>query len=86
MIVCESRFLAVCLTRRGRTHSHDEGVCEAGDGVCELVCELDVMMIEPSSSNYGDTIKAGDASLGEETGEEVANNTTDRMGRENLCR
>lgn len=50
---------------------HDEGVGETGGGVGELVSELDVVVVEPASGNYGDAIEAGDRGLGKETGEDL---------------
>ena len=38
----------------------EEGVGEAGDGVCELVAELDVVAVEPAAGNTGEAVEVGD--------------------------
>ena len=61
-----------------------EGVSDPGDGVGELVCELDVVAVEPAARDEGEAVEACDAGLGEETGEEVADYAADGVGGEDL--
>ena len=68
-----------------RTYGHDEGVGETRDGVSDLVAELDVVVVEPATGDGGKAaVEAGDARLGEETGEDVADDTTNRVRCEDL--
>ena len=43
---------------------HDEGVGEAGDGVGELVGELDVVVVDPAAVDDGGTVESGDVVTG----------------------
>ena len=67
-----------------RTYGHDEGVAETRDGVGDLVAELDVVVVEPAAVDFGDSVEAGHALLCEEAGEQVADDTADSMGGEDL--
>lgn len=62
---------------------HAEGIGETGDGVGELIAELNVVVVDPASWNF-EAIEGGDARLGEQGGEEVANDTTDTVRSEDL--
>ena len=64
---------------KGRTYGHDEGVAEPGHAVRELVRELDVVVVDPTTGDDGDAVEASHARLGEETGEDVANDAADGM-------
>lgn len=66
------------------TYSENEGPAEAGDGVSELVGELDVIVIEPTPRNIGDAIKARDAFLSKETRQQVADDTANTVSRKDL--
>lgn len=71
--------------KRERTYGHDEGVAHAGDRVRDLVAKLDVMVVEPTSGDGREpAVEAGDARLRKETGEDVANQAADGVGREDL--
>lgn len=61
--------------RRDGTHGHDEGIAQPGDGVCDLVSELDEMAIEPSTGNDGDAVGTSNTLLREDTCEDVADDT-----------
>ena len=68
-----------------RTYGHDEGVAETRDGVGDLVAELDVVVVEPATGNGREAaVEAGNASLGEEASEDVADDTADRVRGEDL--
>lgn len=63
---------------------HDEGVGDAGGGVCELVAELDPVVVEPASGNGGDAVKGSDGRLSEEASADVADETTDGVSGEDI--
>jgi hypothetical protein len=47
----------------------EEGVGEAGDGVRQLVAELDVVAVEPAAGDHGEAVEVGDVvSVGEMLG------------------
>lgn len=52
-----------------------------GDGVGELLGELDVVVVDPASGDLGETIKAGDPAVGEDAGEERADKTSDTAAK-----
>lgn len=70
--------------REGGTYGHDEGVAHAGDGVGDLVAELDVVVVEPASGDGRGAVEAGDARLREEASKNVANQTANSVGCEDL--
>jgi hypothetical protein len=51
MMVC-ARGQDYYSTRSKGTHGHDKGVRHRRGRICELVCELDVMVVEPSAGNW----------------------------------
>ena len=63
---------------------HDERVCEAGGRVGELVAELDPVVVEPTAVDLGDSVETGHGGLGEEGGEDVADDTADPMDGEDI--
>lgn len=65
---------------------HHEGVCHACCAVGDLVSELDVVVVDPATVDYEDSIVGGDGALREEGGEDVAEETTDGVGGEDLVR
>lgn len=69
---------------RGITYSHNKGVAEARERVRDLVAELDPMMVEPASVNHAKPIEACNARLREQGGEDIADHSTDSVGREDL--
>jgi hypothetical protein len=66
------------------THGHDERVGQARHRISELVTELDPVLIQPATRDHCDSVKAGDACLSEEGGQDVASDTTDSVSREDL--
>jgi hypothetical protein len=56
-----------------------EGVGTSGDGVSELVAELDPVMVEPAAWNLGEAIEMCYVVSGEEGCEDVADETADGM-------
>lgn len=54
---------------------HHEGVGHARSAVGCLVAELDVVVVEPAASDTGGAIVRRNPGLGEETSQEVADNT-----------
>lgn len=78
---------AQILGREARmTYGHDEGVGETRHGVRELVCQLDVMVVEPATVDHSDAIEPGDTRLGEETGEQVTDDAADSVRGKDLHR
>jgi len=65
---------------------HDEGVGTCGDGVGDLVAELNPVVVEPSTWDLGDTVEARDGCLGEETGHDAADDTSNGVGRKDIER
>ena len=63
---------------------HDEGVGHARDRVCDLVAELDVVVVEPAAGNGRAAVEARDAGLGEEACEDVADESADGVRGEDL--
>ena len=69
------------------TYGHNERVAKTCCRVRNLVPELDVVVVEPATGDGSEaTVEAGDARLGEETGQDVANDATNGMRREDLCK
>lgn len=60
---------------RGSTYGHDEGVGQAGGGVGDLVAKLDVVVVNPSTTDgsvaSGNTVEGGDTLLSEEGGQDL---------------
>ena len=63
---------------------HDEGVGHARDRVCDLVAELDVVVVEPAAGDGRAAVEARDAGLGEEACEDVADEPADGVRGEDL--
>jgi hypothetical protein len=56
-----------------------EGVDTTGDGVSELVAELDPVVVEPSTRDLSEAVQMRYVVCGEESREDVADETTDGM-------
>jgi hypothetical protein len=56
-----------------------EGVGEASNGVSKLVCKLNVMTVDPSTRDFGSAIEMGYVVRGEDTSQQVANNSANTM-------
>ena len=54
-----------------------EGVDAAGDGVRELVAELDPVVVEPAAGDLGEAVEVGYVVRGEEGGQDVADQAAD---------
>ena len=67
-----------------KTYGDDERVTHARDRVCDLVPELDVVVVEPAAGDGRAAVEACDAGLGEEAGEDVADEPADGVRREDL--
>lgn len=52
-------------------YGHDERVTQTGHRVSELVGELDVVVVEPATWNFSDTIESGYTCLSEKTRKEL---------------
>ena len=71
----------------GSTHGHDKRVAHAGRRVRELVRELDVVVVKPAARDGREvTVECDDARLREERGEDVADDTANRVRRKDLER
>lgn len=57
-----------------------------GADVSELLSDLDVVPIEPSSVNNGVAVGGGDRSLGKDTGEHESDDTSDSVWEESKTR
>lgn len=58
---------------------HDERVAETGAAVCELVAELDPVVVDPATVDDGEAVESGNLLLGKEGGEDVTDHTTDTV-------
>jgi hypothetical protein len=63
---------------------HDERVGHAGDRVRDLVAELDPVVIEPAVRGPFRAVERGDGALSKEAGKDVADDTTDGVGGEDI--
>lgn len=61
-----------------------EGVGETSDGVSELVSELDPVTSDPASGDLGGAIEVGNVGSGEDTGEEVTDDTANTVLSEDI--
>lgn len=62
----------------------DQRVREAGAAVSSLIAKLDPVVVNPTTTDDGDAIKSGNVLLSEKSGEEISDDTTDSMGREDI--
>ena len=85
MIVCRAVSHGASLGEWG-TYGHDERISKTRGAVSDLVAELDVVVVEPSTRDYGDAVKACNAALGKEAGENVADDAADSMGGKDLTK
>lgn len=69
---------------RKATDRHAERVRKASDRVCELISELNVVVIEPTARDLGRAVEPGNARLREEGGEDVAHNAANAVRSEDL--
>ena len=92
--IVDTQDLSLLGSSEGKTRDqvHDEEddagsperVDTAGDGIGELVSELDPVAVEPSSRDDGETIQVCYVISGEESGEDVANETSDSVLSEDI--
>ena len=68
----------------GETHRHAERVRKASDRVCELISELNVIVVEPAARDLGRAVEPGDARLREEGSQDVAHDAADAVRSEDL--
>ena len=66
------------------TYGHNEGVGESGDGISELMGKLDVMLVQPTTRNDGNSVESSDAGLRKDAREEVSDDTADSVRSEDL--
>ena len=86
MIVCRAVSHGASLGEWG-TYGHDERISKTRGAVGDLVAELDVVVVKPATGDGGKaTVEAGNARLSEETGQDVANDATNGVRREDLCK
>lgn len=64
----------------------DERVGHAADSVGELVRELDPMLVEPAAADLGEAVKMGYVVRGEETGQEITDETSNTVDGEDIER
>lgn len=66
------------------THRHDEGISKASSRVCQMLWELDPVVVKPTAWNDGEAVETSYAGLSEQGGEDVTNNTANGMGSKDL--
>lgn len=59
-------------------------MCGATDCVCNLIANLNVVMVEESSRDDSEAVEACNTRLGEEGGHDVSQGTTDTVRCEDL--
>jgi uncharacterized protein (DUF927 family) len=62
----------------------NKGVAEASARISELVAELDPVSVDPATGNDSSTIKSCDFSLGKEASQDVADDTANSVGGEDI--
>jgi len=63
---------------------NNEGVAEAGGRISELICKLNVVLVQPTTWDDSDSIESSHTGLCEDTCEEVAKNTANTVGGEDV--
>lgn len=66
------------------TYGHDKGIGQARDRIGELVTQLDPVTVQPATCDDSNSVEAGDASLGKEGGQDIADDTANSMRSEDL--
>ena len=61
-----------------------ERVDASGDGIRQLVAELDPVVVEPSSWDFGEAIKMRYVVCGEEGSQDIADESSDRVDSEDV--
>ena len=70
--------------REKKTYGDNKRVTHARDRVCDLVPELDVVVVEPAAGNDGEAVEPSHARLREEAREHVADHTANAVRGEDL--
>ena len=68
-----------------KTYGDNKRVTHARNRVCDLVTELDVVVVEPAAGNDGEAVEPSHARLREEAREHVADHTANAMRGKDLC-
>jgi len=58
---------------------HAEGITETSDTIAELVSELDIVVVEPTSWDDSDAVKRSNIICSKETGQEISYHTTNTV-------
>jgi len=62
----------------------EERVSKTSAATCELISELDIVVVQPSTRDHGEAIKMSYVVSSKESGQDVADETTNTMGSENI--
>ena len=72
------------IAEKKETYGDNKRVRNTSGGVGQLICKLNVVLIEPATVDHGDAVESCYASLSEDSGEEVTNDASNSMTGEDL--
>ena len=72
------------IAEKKETYGDNKRVRNASGGVGQLICKLNVVLIEPATVDHGDAVESCYASLSEDSGKEVTNDASNSMTGEDL--